>query len=131
MRLLLLLPLLLFGCSQPCAFVCQDNSQCPPQDTLPGYYCQNNAVCLQDCYRCNGGVCVDTFHNCGVCGNACAAGQFCSRGQCVSSCAVGESNCSGSCYDLSSDRTNCGACGHGCAQNQTCANNVCTDTVCG
>jgi hypothetical protein len=130
-RLLLLVFFVLVGCEQPCALVCQDDSQCVGQGAVPGFYCLNNSVCLQDCYRCNGGNCVDTFHHCGACGVACAPGKFCSRGSCTTACAFGESPCDGSCYDLANDRTHCGDCNHACARDQICVNNACSDTICG
>jgi Stigma-specific protein, Stig1 len=113
-RLLVLIPLLLAACSAPCPLLCQDDTQCPP-----GFYCLNQAACLQDCKRCSGS-CVDTFSNCGTCGLACAAGMKCSFGTCKDSCDPGLTDCNGSCYDLTKDRTNCGSCGNACATDETC-----------
>jgi hypothetical protein len=121
---------LLLGCEKPCPLVCQNDQDCVQQSVLPGSYCLNNTACLQDCYRCNGGNCVDTFHNCGSCGHACDAG-VCSLGTCTTACASNETNCGGSCYDVAKDRTNCGTCGHTCARNQTCVDGGCTDAICG
>ena len=133
MRLLyLLLPLALLACEQPCALVCENDTECLQQGALPGYYCLNLTVWLQDCYRCAGGSCVDTFHNCGACDHVCAAGQFCSGGVCAGACAAGETKCGeGSCYDLASDRNHCGDCNHACARDENCVNNSCTQTICG
>ena len=131
MRALFLSLFLLLGCETPCALVCASDNECVQQGALPGYYCLNNTVCMQDCYRCNGGNCVDTFSNCGACGKSCAAGEKCSQGQCVASCPSGFSDCSGSCYDLANDRVHCGACDRACPRDQTCVNNSCTATICG
>ena len=118
------------ACEQPCALFCDVDTDCVQQGVLPGNYCQNH-TCLPDCYRCAGGNCVDSFHNCGACGHACASGEKCTQGQCLPACRAGESDCNGSCYDLSSDRTNCGGCGVTCARNQICVNNACSNTICG
>jgi len=128
-RPLLLLFLFLAGCEQPCALMCDDDTQCVQQGAVPGSYCVNH-VCLQDCYRCAGGNCVDSFHNCGACGVACAAGQVCSRAQCLGACGAGESNCNGSCYDLANDRNHCGDCNTVCPRDQVCVNNACTSSIC-
>jgi len=130
-RLLLAFALLGLGCETPCALVCANDTECVQQGVLPGFYCLNNTVCLQDCFRC-GGQCVDTFSNCGACGHACAAGQRCSQGACTSgACPAGFNDCSGSCYDLSNDRVHCGACGNACARDQICVSNACTNSICG
>jgi hypothetical protein len=129
-RPLALVLLFLLGCETPCALVCATDNQCVQQGLLPGYYCLNNAVCLQDCYRC-GGACVDTFSHCGACERACAAGEKCYQGNCVASCGLGFSDCNGSCYDLVNDRVHCGACDHACSRDEACVNNSCTTTICG
>ena len=120
MRLLLATTLLLAACSAPCPLVCQDDTQCPV-----GFYCLNQAACLQDCLRCNG-QCVQAVNNCGACGLACTAGMVCSFGACKDSCDPGLTSCAGSCYDLMGDRTNCGACGNTCARDATCVKGKCT-----
>jgi hypothetical protein len=127
---LLAIALLLLGCEQPCALVCNSDADCVQQGALPGYYCVNSSVCLPDCYKCNGG-CVETVSNCGACGHACAAGQVCFQGACAPDCGAGFSNCAGSCYDLANDRVHCGACDHGCGRNETCVGNACTQSICG
>jgi hypothetical protein len=131
-RPLVLVLLLLLGCETPCALVCASDSECVRQGALPGYYCLNNTVCMQDCYKC-GGSCVDTFANCGECGKSCATGEVCSQGSCVATpgCAPGFSDCNGSCYDLAKDRVHCGACDHTCPRDQACVNNSCSTTICG
>jgi len=110
----------LAACSAPCPLVCQDDSQCPV-----GFYCLNQAACLDDCLRC-GGACVDTFSNCGTCGVRCADGQKCLRGACGSACDATTTDCNGSCYDLTSDRIHCGSCTTSCARDEICNRGACT-----
>ena len=113
--------LLAAACDKPCPLVCQSDNDCPAF-----YTCYQHEICLQQCDNivCSG-ACVDSFHNCGGCGNACAAGQVCGRAGCESACESGLTSCSGSCTDLKVDRLSCGACGHVCANNETCAAGAC------
>ena len=113
--------LLVLACGKPCPYVCASDADCPLYST-----CFQHEVCLQGCMQCPpNGPCVDSFHNCGACGNQCAAGQKCGRLGCVAACETGLTDCSGSCYDLMVDRVNCGACSHRCADNENCITGAC------
>ena len=111
----------LAACSAPCPLVCQDDSECPA-----GYYCLNNAACMQDCVRCASGQCVGSVNNCASCNVACAAGQKCSLSVCGDACGTGLTDCSGSCFNVVTDRLNCGSCGHACQRDEICSGSTCT-----
>jgi hypothetical protein len=119
-RFLLLFSLL--ACvGKPCPFICEGDSDCAAFST-----CFNHTACLSNCSNivC-GGVCVDSFHNCGSCGVQCGPEQVCAHSGCAAACEAGLTSCSGSCLDLANDRLNCGACGHICANNEQCGAGVC------